>query len=237
MLAHKLIQVSWQGRQQAVAVMDHFEEYFENFSHRVDGQLNDERCPFGVLLWPSARILANQLAAHLPFPSTAVLKIYELGCGVGFLSCALASLLPNSQLIACDYEKDLQAFVELNAKLWGVQSQVQFRHIDWRQACPPAIQDSADWVLGADVFYDASHVTHLPAFAASILKASGRLSFAGPERTHLKQAIESVAEYFTLLASEELYCSTDEDGIEEMMFNKGVREQKITIVHLQKSKS
>lgn len=232
---HKWIQVNWQGKLMPVAVMYQFENYLEEFSEEVDGQLNAERCPFGVLLWPSARVLAQQLARNLLPPRDSELRIFDLGCGVGFLSCVLARLYPRSQVFACDYEENLKEFVEINAASWGVQSQIHFMAIDWRKPCPEAIRSSADWVLGSDVFYDASHVSCLPNFSAKLLKPGARLTLAGPDRQHLQSALAQFMKNFQLISSKSFYCSTQEDGIEEILYNRGVSKQKINIVHLEKT--
>src|SRR5688500_8407695 len=105
----KAIELIWNGQAEKVYVVDNFDGFLDDFAVEVGGQLSDERCPFGVLLWPSSRTLADRFAREKPLRHPKV--IIELGCGVGYLSCVLARLYPEAKIYACDYEESLGTFV------------------------------------------------------------------------------------------------------------------------------
>ncbi len=229
-LNQRSIPVQWQGQNYPVWVVDNFDGYLDEFAVEVGGNLTDERCPFGVLLWPSSRSLADIFAAKKPLGEARV--IVELGCGVGFLSCVLAKIYPEAKIYACDYEESLKSFVEQNAQAWGVSDRVEFQAIDWRKEPPPALLEAADLVVGADVFYDDSHLEHLPAFAQKLLKAEGSLVLADPKRFRFSKALEELQKHFVLNEQREEDCALDKEGIEEFMIGSGYREQKISILTL-----
>lgn len=234
-LNQRSISVSWQGRSYAVWVVANFDGYLDEFAAEVGGNLTDERCPFGVLLWPSSRTLADVFAIDKPLSQARV--IVELGCGVGFLSCVLAKLYPEATIYACDYEDSLGAFVEQNAQAWEVATRVRFQAIDWRHEPPAELLHAADLVVGADVFYDDSHLDHLPAFAAKLLRAEGKLVLADPKRFRFSKALDELAKHFHLMSQVEETCALDQEGIEEFMIGAGYREQKISILNLRRLKA
>lgn len=233
MLKQRFIHVGWRGENHKVWVVDGFDQFLDDFAEEVGGSLNDERCPFGVLLWPSSRTLADYLAEHTP--SQPFRTIVELGCGVGFLSCVLAKLYPKATIIACDYEANLESFVQKNAREWGVDDRVHFRPVDWRQSVPDDIRLQCDAVFGADVFYDDSHIRHLPPFASELLRPGGLLMLADPKRYRFGKAMEELQERFALQSIRDEPCALDREGIEEFMVGTGLKDQKISILELRKS--
>lgn len=230
MQGSKLIHIEFMTEKRPIRVVDSFDHFLDEFAVEVGGQLTDERCPFGVLLWPSARIVARWLVNEAPFDREAPLTIMELGCGVGFLSCALALLFPKAKIVACDYETQLGRYVKANAELWGVSDRVQFQAIDWRQPVPDEYRGQADWVLGADVFYDDSHLKHLPPFARDLLKADGILTLADPKRFRFGTALDILKQHFTLKRWVEQDCDIEKEGIEDFMVNSGVLKLKVSIL-------
>ncbi len=230
MQGSRVIHLSFLGETRPIHVVDSFDDFLNGFADEVGGQLTDERCPFGVLLWPSARTVARWLVGHEPFPRQQPLRIIELGCGVGFLSCALALLYPQAQILACDYELRLRDYVEANTASWGVQDRVSFQPIDWRKPVPKDLIGTADWVLGADVFYDDSHLKHLPAFARDLLKPHGLLTLADPKRFRFGTAMDILKSLFVLKRWEEEECALDQEGIEDFMVNSGLMKQKVSIL-------
>lgn len=228
----KTIELIWKGEKEKVVVASDFDGFLDEFAIEVGGNLSDERCPFGVLLWPSSRTLAELFARALPMHSPKV--IVELGCGVGFLSCVLARIYPSAKILACDYEATLEDFVVQNSQNWGVADRVEFRPIDWRAAPTEDLLNSADLVVGADVFYDDSHIKHLPTFASRLLKSGGKLVLGDPKRYRFSQAIDELSIHFELLSHTEERCALDQEGIEEFMIGTGYKEQKISVLSLRK---
>ncbi|MBC7662037.1 MAG: methyltransferase domain-containing protein [Chitinophagaceae bacterium] len=227
---HRSIPVVWRDITYPVRVVDNFDGFLDAFAKEVDGNLTDERCPFGVLLWPSSRTLADTLASETPLPDVKL--IVEMGCGVGFLACVLAKLYPDAQVIACDYEENLSSYVLANAQTFGVEDRVSFQKIDWRAAVPESLKGASDLVVGADVFYDDSHLTHLPPFAAKLLMPEGKLLLADPKRFRFSKALDDLKALFTLDRHDEVSCALDKEGIEEFMVGTGYKEQKISILRL-----
>lgn len=230
MQGSKRIHIEFMNEKRPIHVVDSFDNFLDEFAVEVGGQLTDERCPFGVLLWPSARIVARWLVKEAPFDREAPLQIMELGCGVGFLSCALALLFPNATILACDYEANLGRFVQANAASWGVSDRVSFQRMDWRQPVPRALKAQADWVLGADVFYDDSHLKHLPSFARDLMKPEARLTLADPKRFRFGTALDILKSHFTLQRWVEEDCDVEREGIEDFMVNSGVLKMKVSIL-------
>ena len=230
MQGSKLIHIEFMNEKRPIHVVDSFDHFLDEFAVEVGGQLTDERCPFGVLLWPSARIVARWLVNEAPFDRNAPLQIVELGCGVGFLSCALAHLFPQASILACDYEASLGRYVEANAAIWGVQDRVRFQQMDWRQPVPSELRAQADWVLGADVFYDDSHLKHLPPCAGALMKPKGILTLADPKRFRFGTALDILKTQFTLKRWVEEDCDIEREGIEDFMVNSGVLKLKVSIL-------
>jgi predicted nicotinamide N-methyase len=234
MQGSKLIHIDFMNEKRPIHVVDSFDDFLDEFAVEVGGQLTDERCPFGVLLWPSARIVARWLVKEAPFDREAPLRIVELGCGVGFLSCALALLFPKATILACDYEAGLESYVKANAAIWGVEDRVGFQQIDWRQPVPAELKAKADWVLGADVFYDDSHLKHLPPFALDLLQPDGILTLADPKRFRFGTALDILKTHFTLRRWVEEDCDIEREGIEDFMVNSGVLKLKVSILEFTK---
>lgn len=233
MLKQRSISVAWSGENHRVWVVDGFDQFLDDFAAEVGGTLNDERCPFGVLLWPSSRTLADYLVEHAP--SQPFRTIVELGCGVGFLSCVLAKIYPKATIIACDYEANLESFVLKNARDWGVADRVSFRSLDWRQKVPDDLRLQCDAVFGADVFYDDSHIRHLPSYASELLRSGGSLLLADPKRYRFGKALEELQDYFALESIRDEHCALDKEGIEDFMIGCGLKDQRISILQLRKS--
>lgn len=230
----KLISVDWAGQKRGVWVVDQFDGFLDTFADEVGGQLSDERCPFGVLLWPCARTLAQFMYEDESLRSERPSLIVELGCGVGFISCVLAQLYPQATVIACDYESGLEPYVRRNAEDWAVSDRVHFEKLDWRKPAPPHLAGACDLVVGTDVFYDDSHLNHLPIFAAALLKSKARMLLADPKRYRFSRALHILEETFILERHLERGCSMKQDGIEDFMINAGVDEQNISILDLRK---
>ncbi|MEM9905906.1 MAG: 50S ribosomal protein L11 methyltransferase [Cyanobacteria bacterium P01_D01_bin.44] len=108
----------------------------------------DDTDPFWCYLWPTARILAQQvLTAKSPLPQ----RVLEAGCGIGLVGlAALAAGVSNVTF------QDLQsAAVELalhNAQTNGFAARAVGQVADWRAPS----DDVFDWILASDILYDRS---------------------------------------------------------------------------------
>jgi predicted nicotinamide N-methyase len=86
----------------------------------------DERLPYWADVWPSARVLAERVAAMAP----ADRRFLELGCGAGLVSVAAA--LAGFDVTATDYYDDALRFTALNV-LMNTGMLIDTRDADWRR--------------------------------------------------------------------------------------------------------
>src|SRR5690606_17922121 len=105
----------------------------------------DGRIPYWAELWPSARVLADQLALL----SASGRCLLELGCGAGL--CAVAASLVGFRVTATDYYSEALEFVRLNAERNALPIPA-VRMVDWRAL--PADLGQFDLVVAADVLYE-----------------------------------------------------------------------------------
>src|SRR5436305_9130575 len=75
---------------------------------REEDFVRDERLPYWADLWPSARILADELAVM----RLAGQRVLELGCGLG--AVAIGAALAGADVTATDYYEDALEFAALN---------------------------------------------------------------------------------------------------------------------------
>src|SRR6476659_6710119 len=91
---------------------------------REDDFVRDERLPYWADLWPSARILAEELAVM----RLSGQRVLELGCGLGVV--AIGAVLGGAEVTATDYYEEATLFASLNvAKATG--KQITTRMVNW----------------------------------------------------------------------------------------------------------
>ena len=135
----------------------------------------DERLPYWAELWPSAHVLAAELAGR----DLRGRSVVELGCGVGLPSVVAA--LGGADVLATDWYGEALGFVAANAAAAGAR--VATLLVDW-SAPPPALlaRPPADLVVGADVLYEERNGPALAALVPRILAPGGELLVADPRR-------------------------------------------------------
>lgn len=204
-----------------------------------DPRWNQQRCPFGAVLWPSARALwqwlnadVSRYAKYAALPSEKNFRVIELGCGVGFLSALLASKT-NWSIIATDYEPAYERYVEENTRLHSGNS-VEFKTLDWSETLPVEMTGAFDLVVACDVFYDDSHIQSLPALAAKLLKPNGSMLLADPERFRFTTALNTLKNYFEQLNINQFTIahSPDESG-NSGVINPDKKSTSVQIIHCQ----
>ncbi|MFZ9519583.1 MAG: class I SAM-dependent methyltransferase [Silvanigrellaceae bacterium] len=206
----------------------------------ADTELNQERrCPFGAVLWPSARALWEWLMAAedrwqsvAKDKSDATVTALELGSGVGFFSALLASQT-QWNLTASDYEPAYEDYLHANCELQGV-GKVPFRTLDWCEPTPADLRHKFDLIIACDVFYDDSHLDSVPRIARELLKPEGILLIADPERFRYTTALEKLKGTFDNL---QIHTTTIENSPEEAsqsgVVNPNIRKTTIQIVRCQ----
>jgi predicted nicotinamide N-methyase len=145
----------------------------------------DERLPYWAELWPSAHVLAAELAGH----DLRGRRVVELGCGVGLPSVVAA--LGGADVLATDWYGEALGFVAANAAAAGAG--VATLLVDW-SAPPPALlaRPPADLVVGADVLYEERNGPALAALIPRILAPDGELLVADPRRPHADLLLDTL---------------------------------------------
>ncbi len=136
----------------------------------------DERLPYWADIWPSAVVLAEQVAAM----AGAGRRFLELGCGAGLVATAAARA--GFAVCATDYYDDALAFTRVNVGLnAGVEPET--RLLDWRAL--PADLPPADLVAASDVLYERPYAELVAEAFRRTLSAGAVGLLADPGRVAL----------------------------------------------------
>jgi predicted nicotinamide N-methyase len=122
--------------------------------------------PMFGLLWPSARHLAAQMAAH---PVHAGERILEIGCGL-----ALASLVSHrrgADITASDCHPMASSFLDANLRLNGLPA-LPYLHAQWQAdgrggttaGGTPCVEGRFDLIVGSDLLYERDDSASLARF-------------------------------------------------------------------------
>lgn len=148
-----------------------------------DDYVMDERLPYWADLWPSARVMANELAIM----RLAGLRVLELGCGLGAPSIAAA--MAGAEVTATDYYEDALLFARLNVAVATGRS-IDTRMVDWT-AMPPDL-GKFDVVLASDVLYEHRYAALMADAIAATLVRGGEAIVADPGRIALEEFREEL---------------------------------------------
>ncbi|MEO7456411.1 MAG: methyltransferase domain-containing protein [Gemmatimonadaceae bacterium] len=141
-----------------------------------DDYVMDERLPYWADLWPSAQILANEVALM----RLKGLRVLELGCGLGVV--AMGAAMAGADVVATDYYDDALLFATLNvAEATGVE--IQSRMVNW--ASMPSGLGKFDVVLASDVLYEHRYASLVADAIALTLRKGGEAIVADPGRIAL----------------------------------------------------
>ena len=175
----------------------------------------DERLPYWADIWPSARVLAAQIA-RLP---SAGRKLLELGCGAGLVATMAA--MTGFDVCATDYYEDALRFTRVNvAQHTG--EELHTRLVDWRRM--PTDLGRFDVVIGSDVLYERAYGKLVARAIDVTLKRSGEAIIADPGRIAAEEFIRDAAERGLQLISRE-----------EVPFVEGLIRQTIRIYRLRRA--
>lgn len=220
--------------------MDDLLNDFIEVSHSESGDLSEKnRCPFGAVLWPSARALWEWLCASeknwdlaaRPKDDAQVSSL-ELGAGVGFLSALLGA---NTQwsLTASDFEPAYKDYLEANCALLG-SPQIPFVTLDWCENAPQDLESRFDLVIGCDVLYDDSHLKNIPRIAAQLLKPHGTLLLADPERFRFQTALSLLQNSFENVRIFSTVIDLSHEDVNSFgIANRNTQRTNVHIVHCQ----
>lgn len=136
----------------------------------------DERLPYWAELWPSARVLADEMARR----EIAGLRILELGCGVALPS--IVALRGGADPLATDWYDVALEWARANARR-AAGRDLATMVVDWFQP-PDALVALApfDLVIGADVLYESRNGGALLELLPGLVPPGGELLIADPRR-------------------------------------------------------
>ena len=150
-----------------------------------DDYVRDERLPYWADLWPSAHILANEVAIM----RLKGLRVLELGCGLGVV--AIGAAMAGGTVTATDYYDDSLLFARLNVRATTGQS-IETRMVDWSDM--PADLGRFDVVLASDVLYEHRYASLVADAIARTLVRGGEAIVADPGRIALDEFREECAD-------------------------------------------
>ncbi|CAN5885199.1 methyltransferase domain-containing protein [soil metagenome] len=146
-----------------------------------DDYVADERLPYWADLWPSAQILANEVAIM----RLAGLRVLELGCGLGVV--ALGAAIAGAKVTATDYYDDALLFAEFNVAT-ATGTTIATRMVNWVDL--PADLGKFDVVLASDVLYEHRYAAMVADAIAKTLVRGGEAIVADPGRIALDEFLE-----------------------------------------------
>jgi predicted nicotinamide N-methyase len=142
-----------------------------------DAYARDERLPYWADLWPSAHVLAGELAGG----DLGGVRVLELGCGVGLPSIVAA--LGGARVLATDWYEEALDITGANAIANGTS--VETMPVDWRNP-PTALGERGpfDLIVGADILYERRNGLALADLIPPLTHALTRVLIADPRRPH-----------------------------------------------------
>lgn len=146
-----------------------------------DDYVEDERLPYWADLWPSAQILANEVALM----RLGGQRVLELGCGLGVV--ALGAAMAGAEVTATDYYDDALLFAALNVHAATGKS-IATRMVNW--VAMPEDLGKFDVVLASDVLYEHRYAAMVADAIAKTLVRGGEAIVADPGRIALEEFLE-----------------------------------------------
>ena len=137
----------------------------------------DERLPYWADLWPSAHVLAAELAGR----DLRGRRVLELGCGVGLP--AVVAALGGADVLATDWYAEALDHAAANARANGAT--LRTLGVDWRD--PPAellAAEPFDLIVGADVLYEQRNGVALAELIPRLAARHTEVLVADPRRPH-----------------------------------------------------
>ena len=144
----------------------------------------DERLPYWADLWPSAIVLAAEVASL----DGAGRRAIEFGAGLGLPS--LAAVYAGFDVTVTDYDEDALRFARRNA-VRNVACDLAARLVDWR-SLPDAL-GRFDLVLAADVLYERPYAPLVARAVVGALAPEGVALIADPGRVALSACLAECA--------------------------------------------
>jgi predicted nicotinamide N-methyase len=144
----------------------------------------DERLPYWADLWPSARILAEELAVM----RLSGMRVLELGCGLGVV--AIGAVWGGGEVTATDYYEEATLFAGLNVGA-ATGTTIVTRMVNWVSL--PSDLGKFDVVLASDVLYEHRYASLVANAIAATLVRGGEAIVADPGRIALQEFLDECA--------------------------------------------
>jgi predicted nicotinamide N-methyase len=146
-----------------------------------DDYVADERLPYWADLWPSAQILANEVAIM----RLSGQRVLELGCGLGVV--AIGAAMAGAEVTATDYYDDALLFAASNVAT-ATGRAISTRMVNW--VAMPDDLGKFDVVLASDVLYEHRYASMVADAIAKTLVRGGEAIVADPGRIALDEFLE-----------------------------------------------
>jgi ETFB lysine methyltransferase len=150
--------------------------------------VRDERLPYWADLWASAEVLATYLVERVETFAPARGRALELGCGLGLVSIAAASV--GFEVLATDYYDDALLFVEENARR-SIGQSIATRMVDWTKL--PDDLGTFELVFAADVLYEMRYADVVADAVARTLAPGGVFILADQGRIALQAFLDEAS--------------------------------------------
>lgn len=134
----------------------------------------NERLPYGVMLWPSSIALAHDLLARAE--QLRGKRVLELGAGTGIPGIVAARYA--ARVLQVDRSEPALHVCRLNVER-NRATNVQVKHADWDEFHS---DEPFDLIVGADVLYATSKHARLRTICEQYLAPGGLALFADPLR-------------------------------------------------------
>lgn len=157
----------------------------------ADDEFNkDERLPYWVEVWPSAKSFAEYILNNQgEFKDKNVL---ELGCGIGLVG--IAATIAGAKVSFSDYEKEAIDFTQNNYFL-NFARKAKTILLDWRN---PNYDKQYEIIIAADILYEKRFLEPVYNTLQKLLLDKGTVYIAEPDRTIAKPFFEMMKKGFEL---------------------------------------
>lgn len=153
---------------------------------------DSEAFPFWAVVFPSSVALGAHLLGRAPLAGNAI----ELGCGLGL--AGLAGAAAGLSVTQTDLVPEALRLARMSARDNDVRV-AGFRTLDWNAA---GYTPRYDWVLAADILYDAADFGRILALLERLLAPGGRVVLTDTGRDLGKPFFPAARERFRVVTTE-----------------------------------